>query len=110
MSLTINSLQNQISINTCVQSILSKPGESWSNSRALYSHIGKGIKIISDRSVDSFILYPINESKLEDFRGLSEITLSVSSAKNCPENSEGDWKLHPFCHPLDTPLPLTNLQ
>lgn len=87
VSLTINSLQNQISINTCVQSILSKPGESWSNSRALYSHIGKGVKIISDRSVDSFILYPINESKLEDFRGLTEITLSVSSAKNCPENS-----------------------
>ena len=85
--LTINSLQNEISINSCVQSILEKPGESWNNSRALYSHTSRGIKFISDRSVDSFILFPIDEGKLKDFEGLTEVTLSVSSAKDCPQNS-----------------------
>ena len=84
---TINSLQNEISINSCVQSILEKPGESWNNSRALYSHTSRGIKFISDRSVDSFILFPIDEGKLKDFEGLTEVTLSVSSAKDCPQNS-----------------------
>ena len=32
-------------------------------------------------------MFPINEQDLQDFQGLTELTLGVSSAKNCPENS-----------------------
>lgn len=86
VSLNIKSLHDDISINTCVQGIRSKPGESLSNSRSLYTHKGRGIKFNTDRQVDSYILYPIYESDLDKFDGTTELTLSVMSAENCPEN------------------------
>ena len=85
--LSINSLLGGISINTCVQSIRYNPGKSWDSKRALYTYTGGGLSFKNDREVSSFLMYPINEQDLQEFQGLTELTLSVSSTKNCPENS-----------------------
>ena len=85
--LSINSLLGGISINTCVQSIRYTPGKSWDSKRALYTYTGGGLSFKNDREVSSFLMYPINEQDLQEFQGLTELTLSVSSTKNCPENS-----------------------
>jgi hypothetical protein len=85
--LNINSLLSGISINTCVQSIRYTPGKSWDSKRALYTYTGGGLSFKNDREVSSFLMYPINEQDLQEFQGLTELTLRVSSTKNCPENS-----------------------
>jgi len=85
--LTINSLHNTATINTCVQSIRYTPGKSWDSKRALYTYTGGGLSFKDDKEVTSFLMFPINEQDLQDFQGLTELTLSVSSTKNCPENS-----------------------
>ena len=87
MLLTINSLHNTATINTCVQSIRYTPGKSWDSKRALYTYTGGGLSFKDDKEVTSFLMFPINEQDLQDFQGLTELTLGVSSAKNCPENS-----------------------
>ena len=85
--LSINSLLSENSINTCVQSIRYTPGKSWDGKRALYSYTGGGLTFKNDKEVVSFFNYPINEQDLQEFQGLTELTLSVSSIKNCPKNS-----------------------
>lgn len=85
--LTINSLHNNTAINTCVQSIRYTPGKSWDSKRALYTYTGGGLSFKHDREVTSFLMFPINEQDLQEFQGLTKLTLSVSSTKNCPENS-----------------------
>jgi hypothetical protein len=85
--LNINSLHTNISINSCVQSIRDKPGEVHGSVKSLYTHPSRGIDIKSNNTVNSFILFPINENDLEEFEGTTEVTLSVSSVNNCPENS-----------------------
>jgi hypothetical protein len=85
--LNINSLHTDISINSCVQSIRDKPGEVHGSVKSLYTHPSRGIDIKSNNTVNSFILFPINENDLEEFEGTTEVTLSVSSVNNCPENS-----------------------
>ena len=85
--LSINSLLNEISINTCVQSIRYTPGKSWDSKRALYTYTGGGLSFKDDKEVTSFLMFPINEQDLQEFQGSAEVLLSVSSAKNCPENS-----------------------
>ncbi len=85
--LTINSLHTNTAINTCVQSIRYTPGKSWDSKRALYTYTGGGLSFKHDREVTSFLMFPINEQDLQEFQGLTELTLSVSSTKNCPENS-----------------------
>jgi len=85
--LTINSLHNNTAINTCVQSIRYTPGKSWDSKRALYTYTGGGLSFKDDKEVTSFLMFPIDEQDLQNFQGLTELTLSVSSAKNCPENS-----------------------
>jgi len=84
--LNINSLHDDMSINTCVQSIRTQPGELLGTLKQLYWHHGRGIKIKSDRSISSFLLFPINDNELKDFEGTTELTLSVSSVENCPQN------------------------
>ncbi len=85
--LTINSLHNNTAINTCVQSIRYTPGKSWDSKRALYTYTGGGLSFKHDKEVTSFLMFPINEQDLQEFQGLTKLTLSVSSTKNCPENS-----------------------
>ena len=85
--LNINSLHTDISINSCVQSIRDKPGEVHGSVKSLYTHPSRGIDIKSNNTVNSFILFPINENDLAEFEGTTEVTLSVSSVNNCPENS-----------------------
>jgi hypothetical protein len=82
--LNINSLLTEISINSCVQSIREKPGAG--STKELYRHIGRGIQFMTARTVDSFVLFPIDDDDLYDFQGLTEVTLSVSSPKDCLEN------------------------
>ena len=85
--LTINSLHNNTAINTCVQSIRYTPGKSWDSKRALYTYTGGGLSFKHDKEVTSFLMFPINEQDLQEFQGLTKLTLSVSSTKNCPKNS-----------------------
>lgn len=85
--LSINSLLGDPSINTCVQSIRYTPGKSWDSGRALYTYTGGGLTFHTDKETSSFIMHPINEQDLHDFQGTTELTLAVSSANNCPENS-----------------------
>ena len=82
--LNINSLHTDISINSCVQSIRDKPGKVHGSVKSLYTHPSRGIDIKSNNTVNSFILFPINENDLAEFEGTTEVTLSVSSGKNCP--------------------------
>jgi len=84
--LNINSLHDKVSINTCVQSIRIQPGELLGTLKQLYWPHGRGIKVKSDRSISSFLMFPIN-NKLQDFEGTTELTLKVVDAKDCPQNS-----------------------
>jgi len=83
--LTINSLHDNISINTCVQTVYESHVQR--NHIPLYYNGFQGIKFMSSNVVDSYILFPIDENKLKRFQGSTEVSLSVSSAKNCPEIS-----------------------
>ena len=85
--LSINSLHDTISINSCVQNIKAKLDEPYKRTKSLYSHPGRGIKFMTDRSVDSFILFDLEEKDLERISGSTELTLTVVAAENCPENT-----------------------
>jgi len=85
--LNINSLHNASSINTCVQSIRYVPDQPWGSTEALYTYTGGGLTFHTSRESTSFLMHPINEQDLSEFEGTTELTLTVSSAKNCPENS-----------------------
>ena len=80
--LNINSLLTDISINSCVQNIRTKGGRD--STKALYRHVNRAIQFMTDRTADSFVLFPIEENNLHDFQGLTKVTLSVSAPKDCP--------------------------